>query len=185
VLDGGLIHRPPGIALDTGGTGKGLAADRVAQRLAELPRFVVDCGGDVRAGGTASSAWPVPVEVARPGRADGRATVVELADGAVASSGIDARLWRQDGGFAHHLIDPAAGEPAWTGVIGATAVAPSALEAETLAKAAVLAGPHAGVRWLGAHGGVLFTEDGSAVPVRPQPVVRLTELAVHRSGARA
>jgi thiamine biosynthesis lipoprotein len=184
-LDGGLIHRPPGIVLDTGGTGKGLAADRVAQRLAELPRFVVDCGGDVRAGGTASSGWPVPVEVAWPGRAEGRATVVELADGAVASSGIDARLWRQDGGFAHHLIDPATGAPAWTGVIGATALAPTALEAETLAKAAVLAGPHAGARWLAAGGGVVFADDGTATHVRPQPVVRLAELAVHRNGACA
>jgi thiamine biosynthesis lipoprotein len=184
VVDDGAIRRPAGLALDTGGTGKGLAADRVAEQLASLPRFVVDCGGDVRVGGTASTSWPVPVEVAWPARTDGRATVVELAHGAIATSGIDARLWRQGGGFAHHLIDPAVGVPAWTGVIAATALAPSALEAETLAKAAVLAGPGAGQRWL-AGGGVLFTEDGTATEIRPGAVVRLADLAPHHNRALA
>jgi thiamine biosynthesis lipoprotein len=181
----GVIHRPPGLALDIGGSGKGLAADRVAQRLADLPRFVVDCGGDVRAGGSATDGWPVPVEVAWPGRPDSQAAAIELGDGAVASSGIDARLWRQDDGFAHHLIDPAEGIPAWTGLIGATALAPTALQAETLAKAAVLAGPHAGPRWLSMGGGILFAEDGTATPVDPRPVVRLGDLAPHRAGASA
>ena len=36
---------------------------------------------------------------------------------------------------------PAPAEPAWTGLIGATALAPTALEAEALAKAALLSGP--------------------------------------------
>ena len=40
----------------------------------------------------------------------------------------------------HHIIDPATGEPAWTGVVSATAFADSTLEAETLAKVALLAG---------------------------------------------
>ena len=69
--------------------------------------------------------------------------------GGVATSGIDARLWeRQDGDFAHHLIDPATGIPAWTGLVAATALAPTALEAEALAKAALLSGPAAGRRLL-------------------------------------
>jgi FAD:protein FMN transferase len=54
-------------------------------------------------------------------------------------------------------------------VVQATALAPTALEAEALAKAAVLSGPDAGRRWL-VHGGVLVFEDGSdeviASPVR-------------------
>ena len=34
-----------------------------------------------------------------------------------------------DRGHAHHLIDPASGKPAWTGLICASARAPTALEA--------------------------------------------------------
>jgi thiamine biosynthesis lipoprotein len=83
--------------------------------------------------------------------------------GGVATSGIDIRVWeRDDGEFGHHLIDPATGRTAWTGLIAATAVAPTALEADALAKAALLSGPAGGRRLLGAHqGGVLIHDDGA------------------------
>jgi thiamine biosynthesis lipoprotein len=88
-------------------------------------------------------------------------------DGGVATSGIDVRVWeRDDGEFGHHLIDPATGRPAWTGLIAATAVAPTALEAEALAKAALLSGPAGGRRLLATrHGGVLIHDDGEVEAV--------------------
>ena len=45
------VSRPPGVALDSGGLGKGLAADLVADRLRALPSWAVECLGDVRVGG--------------------------------------------------------------------------------------------------------------------------------------
>ena len=41
-----------------------------------------------------------------------------------------------------------------------TALAPTALEAETLAKAALLCGPRGGAALLAEHGGVLVHDDG-------------------------
>src|SRR5262249_19234894 len=38
----GVVTRPPGVRIDTGGTGKGLAADLVADRLAGYATFAVD-----------------------------------------------------------------------------------------------------------------------------------------------
>ena len=61
-----VIHRPPGVAFDTGGTGKGLAADLLARRLGGYGRFVVDCGGDIRVGGFAIRARPFDIEVENP-----------------------------------------------------------------------------------------------------------------------
>ena len=91
---------------------------------------MVDCGGDVRVGGTHDVALR------------GTAHTLRVTDGAVATSGIDRRVWRRpDGSYAHHLLDPGTGEPAWTGLVSATAIAPTALEAEALAKAALLSGP--------------------------------------------
>jgi thiamine biosynthesis lipoprotein len=172
----GTIRRPPGVELDTGGTGKGLAADAVAHRLRALPRVAVDCGGDVRVGGAGAAAGPFAVEVRHPLTGE-CAHELLLGAGAIATSGIDARVWRRpDGTPAHHLIDPSSGEPAWTGLVGATALGASALEAETLAKAALLSGALGARRLLGEHGGLLFHEDGGvelAGPVRPRPVVRL------------
>ena len=84
-----------------------------------------------------------------------------LASGAIATSGLARRIWRTPSGFAHHLIDPSTGEPAWTGVVQATAVAPTAVQAEALAKAALLTGPDAGLRLLERGGGVLVLDDGT------------------------
>jgi thiamine biosynthesis lipoprotein len=156
----GLVRRPPGVELDTGATGKGLAADAVAHRLAGRERFAVDCGGDLRVGGKDAERRPCEVEVAHPftGEAVQR---LWLGPGAIATSGIDSRLWRRpDASFAHHLIDPAIGEPAWTGLVTVTALGPTALEAETLAKAALLSGAAAARELLAAHGGVLVHDDG-------------------------
>lgn len=156
----GVVRRPCGVEVDTGGTGKGLAADAVAHRLAARERFAVDCGGDLRVGGAAAQRRPYEVEVAHPfgGEPVHR---LWLGPGAIATSGIDARLWRRpDGAFAHHLIDPMTGVPAWTGLVTVTALAPTALEAETLAKAALLSGPRAGAALLAEHGGVLVHDDG-------------------------
>jgi thiamine biosynthesis lipoprotein len=157
---GDTVSRPPGVQLDAGGIGKGLAADMLAARLAAYPRFVIDCGGDIRLGGRDASASAIEVEVRHP-LTGGAAATIELTECAVATSGLDARLWkRADGGFSHHLIDPASGAPAWTGLVGATALAPTAVEAETLAKAAILSGPEGSGRFISDYGGFVIDEAG-------------------------
>ncbi|MGZ6642320.1 MAG: FAD:protein FMN transferase [Solirubrobacteraceae bacterium] len=158
----GAIARPPGLTLDTGGTSKGLAADAVSHLLGTAGRHAVDCGGDLRVGGAGAEREPFEVEVAHP---FGGPPVHRLwmRSGAVATSGIDARLWRTPGGgFAHHLLDPETGAPAWTGLVTVTALGPTALEAETLAKTALLSGPAAAPELLARHGGVLVHDDGYA-----------------------
>jgi thiamine biosynthesis lipoprotein len=162
-----LIHRPPGLEIDTGATGKGLAADALAHRLAGRERFAVDCGGDVRVGGDAAARHPFEVEVAHPFTGE-TADRLWLGPGAIATSGIDARLWRRPNGtYGHHLIDPARREPAWTGLVSVTALAPTALEAETLAKAALLSGPAVGRRLIAGDGGLLVHDDGAIELVGP------------------
>ena len=86
--------------------------------------------------------------------------------GAVATSGLGTRVWRTETGFAHHLIDPATGRPAWTGVIQATALASSGVEAEMLAKMALLSGPELGLAVLEHAGGVLVLDDGEVAARR-------------------
>jgi thiamine biosynthesis lipoprotein len=167
-----LIHRPPGLEIDTGATGKGLAADALAHRLAGRERFAVDCGGDMRVGGDDAERHPFEVEVAHPFTGE-TAHRLWLGPGAIATSGIDARLWRRpDGSYAHHLIDPARCEPAWTGLVSVTALAPTALEAETVAKAALLSGPAIGRRLLARDGGLLIHDDGAVELAGPLACVR-------------
>jgi FAD:protein FMN transferase len=156
----GAVWRRSGIQLDSGGIGKGLAADLVVQRLRSFPRVLVDCGGDIAVAGSRVGDFPFEVGVRDPlGRTDERR--IPLAGGAVATSGIDRRLWlKEDGSVAHHLLDPSTGDPAWTGLVAATACGRNAVEAETLAKAAFLAGAGRGRAQLRGTGGLLFHESG-------------------------
>ena len=159
-VTGGAVRRPPGLRLDLGGTAKGLAADRAALLLAGQTSFAIDAGGDIVIGGSTEA--PRRVTVAHPLEPTS-ALELELSAGAVATSGLGTRIWRTRAGFAHHLIDPSSGRPAWTGVIQATAVAASGLEAEVLAKLALLSGPEAGLSVLEPGGGVLVLDDGEVV----------------------
>ncbi len=165
--EAGTIERPTGVRLDTGGTGKGLCADAVACRLAGYARFLVDCGGDIAVGGVGAQLEPFEIDVEHPlsGERIGR---VSLGRGGIATSGLNVRIWRRpDGSVAHHLLDPCTGEPAWTGLIGATAIGGSALEAETLSKMALLGGPDAARRLLAEHGGVVVHDRGEVEWVGP------------------
>ena len=159
-----IVRLPHDVRIDLGGTGKGMAVDQAAQLLAGAPAFAVDAGGDIRIGG--AHGLPRAVEIEHP--LDDRATQrLVITTGAVATSGLRTRIWRTSSGYAHHLIDPATGEPAWTGVIQATALAPTALEAETLAKTALLTGPLAGRTSLERYGGALILDSGEAITVSP------------------
>jgi len=70
------------------------------------------------------------------------------------------QLSPNDRRIAHHLLDPSTGRPAFTGVVQATALAPTALEAELRAKCAVLSGPEAAPSCL-PDGGLLVLDDGT------------------------
>lgn len=165
--DAGLIRRPPGLRIDLGGTGKGLAADLAARRLDGYARYAIDCGGDLRVGGSDPFRAPFEIEVRHP-LTGAAADAFTINSGAVATSGLDARLWRlPDERFAHHLIDPATGKPAWTGIVCATARAPTALEADALAKAALLSGADGAQAFLAEHGGVTIADDGHVERIGP------------------
>ncbi|MEU0786385.1 FAD:protein FMN transferase [Streptomyces sp. NPDC006173] len=137
---GAFDARLPGRGLDPCAVVKGWSV----QRAAELPaasgvrRFCVDAGGDVVVAG-----GPWRVGVRHPDRADRLCAVVEITDGAVATS---ARYDRGD-----HILGGRTGLQA-TGLLGVTVVAPSPTEADATATAAFALGPE-GVAWAAARPG--------------------------------
>jgi thiamine biosynthesis lipoprotein len=159
------VTRPPGLRLDSGGIAKGLFGDVLAQTLGTHPSFAVAAAGDLRFGGAARRLRPV--HVASPFD-DSLLHTFELLAGAAATSGISKRSWiGRDGVAAHHLLNPATGRPAFTGVVQATALAPTGVEAEALSKAALLSGPGEATEWL-AHGGLVVYDDSSIDVVAPR-----------------
>ena len=169
--DAGVVRRAPGVPLDSGGLVKGLLADVLAGALDRHAAFAVDCAGDLRLGGAAR--LERPVQVASPFEPRILHTFAR-AEGGVATSGIGRRSWLDARGRpAHHLLDPATGRPAFTGLVQVTALAPTALEAEIRAKAALLSGPDRACDWL-PDGGVLVGEDGGFEVVAPAQRERTT-----------
>ena len=143
-----------GFRLDLGGIAKGWTADRALAVLAQGGPALVNAGGDI-----ASAGRPWPVGVHTP---DGAMTL-ELADGALATSGCDRRTWRQGDADRHHLIDPSTGLPSEGDLLTVTTAARTAAEAEVLATslflchnadAAAVEADHRGVPT------VLVTRDG-------------------------
>ncbi len=192
--EAGTIERPVGLRLDLGGSGKGHVADLVARWFHATHDWVVDCGGDIRVGGTRevevehplraagvrtpapAAAHPhapgaghgqVPGDAEHPSRPEPAARL-RVTDGAIATSSIAARAWRApDGRRVHHLLDPSTGEPVWTGLLSATALAPTTLHAETLAKVALLGGADVARVALARRGGVVVHAGGGVEAIGP------------------
>ena len=171
-----VVRRPPGLHFDLGGVGKGWIADRALALLEPWRSAVVDADGDLAVLCAPGKRWEVGID--DPRQSNSQLAVLRLearADGAptrwgVATSGTSIHRWNVDGTTNHHLIDPRTGLPAVTDVVQATVVAGSALRAEALAKAAVIAGSVEGFALLErAHvlGAVLLSTSGKvqALPV--------------------
>ena len=155
--EAGCVLRPPGTGLDSGGIAKGLLADVVAEQLRGARAFAIDCCGDLRFGGSAGLVRKLRVENPFGGEP---VHELSLPEGAAATSGTTRRTWvGPDSRPAHQILDPASGLPAETGIVQATALAPTALEAEVFAKAALLSGPDGAGRRL-PFGGVLVLAGG-------------------------
>jgi thiamine biosynthesis lipoprotein len=121
------------ILLDLNGLAKGLAVDLAAIELDGTPGSLVDAGGDVYAHGTDGHDRRWRIGVADPHRRGRLLAAVDVADGAVATSGPAAR-------GAHHL-DPRPVEPADTNRPSAvTVLAPTAVLADALSTAAAVLG---------------------------------------------
>jgi thiamine biosynthesis lipoprotein len=117
--------------LDPSGIVKGWAASRAAE-LIVLPGadWYLNAGGDVMLRSASGQPWRVGIE--HPTEREALSAVLELADGAVATSGGAHR--------GRHIVDPATGSAA-TGVLQATVYGPDLVWADMFATAIVAGGP--------------------------------------------
>jgi len=128
-----------GMEIDFGGIGKEYAADRAATILQDegVGHALVNLAGDVRAVGTQPDGVPWRVGIRHPRREGGVIAYVELAGGAVATSGDYERYFDLDGRRYCHILDPRTGMPVahWQSV---SVVAPLCVVAGSCATIAML-----------------------------------------------
>jgi len=142
-----------GLALDLGAIGKGYAVDRVSESLrsAAVTSALVHAGhSSIAAIGSPpwDGAWSV--SIADPKGSDHPAARVRLRDRSMATSGSTEQSREIEGRRYGHIIDPRTGWPA-EGVLSATAIAPTAAEADALSTAFYIMGIEATRAYCAAH----------------------------------
>jgi FAD:protein FMN transferase len=155
-----------GAQLDLGATAKAWTADHCAESIARR----LGCGVLVSLGGDIAVAGPVPGEGWRVRVTDDHAAgpeepgqTVTIRSGGLATSSTTVRTWTgSDGQRAHHIINPATGEPARSCWRTVSVAAGSCVDANTASTAAIIRSA-AALPWLRDAGlpARLVREDGS------------------------
>jgi thiamine biosynthesis lipoprotein len=141
--NGHRIKLPENLRIDLGGIVKGWIAEQAAWILSNYARTcAVDAGGDAFLIGlpVGEDSWRITLE--DPNEPGKGLTVLNVKPGAIATSTITRRRWRQGGQTRHHLIDPRTLKPAETEWLSVTVVATHAAEAEAYAKSLLIGGSH-------------------------------------------
>ena len=137
----GLILLPKGIELDLGGIAKGWIAEKAAGILSEYSTAcAVNAGGDMFLVGLpdGESSWQVAIE--DPLQPEIDLTSIQVDPGAVATSSVTKRIWKQGDKQRNHLIDPRTHESALSDWLSVTVISPHAYEAEVFAKVMLIGG---------------------------------------------
>lgn len=170
-LDASRVRVERGTMVDLGGIGKGFSASRALRAMKDawpaLRGALVDLGGDVAVQGRPPEGGPWRIAVADPRSPDVSLGILEVDDGAVATSGCTARRFGP-GGTLHHLIDPETGAPAVAGSLSVTVLAQDAAWAEAHATALAISEPAEARAHVAAHpelAALLVSDDGELEPL--------------------
>ncbi len=130
------IALPSQMTLDAGGIGKGLAADMVAEHLMNrgADSVCVNLGGDIRVSRKSGTTHDWPIQIMSPIEPEKAVCTISLADGAVATSHINARH-RNGRGVPRHIVSQ---ESSTSHAAAASVIASTAAWAETWTKYAIL-----------------------------------------------
>ncbi len=138
----------PGVGLDLGGIGKGIALDAAASVLERrgVRAALLDFGGQILAIGRPQGAQGWPIGIAHPSDRATPVSVIHAMDVSISTSGNGERAVEGPDGNTGHILDPRTQRPApFDGTV--TVVAEDATSADALSTALFVMGPESGVRW--------------------------------------
>jgi len=131
----------PGMQIDLGGVGKEYAVDRAAALVRPLSSScLLNFGGDLLALGPSSAARPWRVGIESLAGTEAAAKQIDLASGALATSGDARRFLLKKGKRYSHILDPITGWPVPEAPRSVTVAAPTCSQAGMLATFALLQG---------------------------------------------
>ncbi len=150
-----VFFERPGMRLDFGGIGKGLALDRAAAMLVEQgitqARLIAGSSTLVALGAPPGKAgWTVDIQSPYNKDEGAHIATVDIRNESLSTSSGAERYVEIDGKKYSHIFDPRTGMPV-SGIASATAIAPSGLESDALSTAFYVMGVEATRTYCAAH----------------------------------
>lgn len=150
ILENGCIRLKEGMMLDFGSVGKGIALDHVEKMLRDggdtaVPAGVFALGGSIYVYGNKPDGTPWRIAVKDPFSSGGNVGVLEVPAGfKVSTSGDYERFFEADGRRYSHILDPATGYPADSGLCSVTILSESGFLSDALSTACYVLGKEKG-----------------------------------------
>lgn len=142
-LEGTTLTVPEGMQWDLGAVGKGYTADLVAEVLRKhgITSALISLGGNIHAIGSKpdGSDWRIGI---RAPWESGNLGILKISDAAVVTSGGYENYFEDDAGNVYwHILNPATGYPADSGVQSMLIVGPEGKRCDALSTALFVMGP--------------------------------------------
>ena len=135
------VRLPRNMEVDLGGIAKGWIVEKAAYLLNTYSSACgVSAGGDMFVIGHPSDGMHWEVALEDPSDPTRTLRQLRVSSGAVTTSSVMKRTWRQGEEARHHLIDPRTGESARTDWLSVTVISPDIITAEVYAKAILIGG---------------------------------------------
>ena len=164
-LEENVVRLEPGMMLDLGAVGKGWAGDLLIDFLRErnVTSAILDLGGNIQTLGSKPDGTPWRLGLRDPFSQD-LYGVVEVRDAAVVTSGAYERYFTgEDGRQYGHILDPATGCPAQSGLASVTVISSEGKLCDALSTALYVMGLEKASAYWRAHQDfemVLVTREG-------------------------
>lgn len=133
---------PEQTQIDFGGIAKGYTSSRVAQIMKEygIKSAMFNLGGNVQTVGTKTDGSMWRIAIKSPYDTVPYLGVISIAEKAVITSGGYERYFEENGISYHHILDPATGKPAQSGLVSVTIVCEDGTLADGLSTALYVMG---------------------------------------------
>jgi thiamine biosynthesis lipoprotein len=138
-----VFLKRPGMALDLGAIAKGYAADQAAAiiRKAGIKRAIIDLGGNILVYGEKKDKSPWSIGIQEPsGKRGAYIGILRARDKTVVTSGVYERFVESGGVRSHHILSPADGRPARSGLLSVSIVTDQSIDADALSTAVFVLG---------------------------------------------
>lgn len=166
------ISLPVGMSIDLGAVGKGIACDRLRECLVQedVAGAVISVGGSIMTYGSKPDGAAWQVGIVNPHDTTALLGTLSLnGEWYVSTSGDYERFVEVDGKVYHHIIDPATGYPADSGLKSVTILCKSGLLSDALSTACFVLGAEEGMALAESYGAeALFVDDNGTIYMTEQ-----------------